>query len=366
MAGNSMENEPRTPKATADGLQEGRPHPQLRKYAAHYDKVDYATAMMRLQMRRSGEMPLIKGGVDDGSPEMEVSDSLFDNEGHVVVDPKAGETPQRPSPRPVPPPEPAQARHEEPPRRLPPPVPTREELLRSAPGSVEASVDVSADPFVGHMQTVPRYDPFSGEKFSGEIPEPARDAGLSRLREENADLKRSVDMMKAQLMESRGALKPLQDSLQEYRRSYDELKRTAEGLAAELKAAQGPASYLRGRTRVSVSANGMSFSVSAVSMEESRYGVMAVLPVTQDGMTFTPAPLTDVDLEWGGRAETLSFCTSFDVDGLGIRALVFFRKPGSEPPPPPVRTPPSVPEYDPHDPYGGQSASDLVRKLVAS
>ena len=105
MAGNSMENEPRTPKATADGLQEGRPHPQLRKYAAHYDKVDYATAMMRLQMRRSGEMPLIKGGVDDGSPEMEVSDSLFDNEGRVVVDPKAGETPPRPVQSPSPPPE---------------------------------------------------------------------------------------------------------------------------------------------------------------------------------------------------------------------------------------------------------------------
>lgn len=384
MAGNSFENVERTPSATEDGLQKNRPHPQLRRYSAHYEAVDIATAMTRLQMRRSGEMPRIKGGVDDGSPDMEVSDSLFDENGKVAVDPKAGAAEKAPAV----PPEPVASPAAAPALTAPVPrPPTREELLGSAPGSVEASVDVSSDPFLAAEEA--RFDPFSGRSGERNGPGDGQAEGRDRpehweredeIRRENESLKARVSALSAQLSESRSSSDRLKSSLDGIGRSYDELSRTARSLASEVKAAESPMAYLMGRTRVSVSANGMSFGLSAVAVEESDYGVMLVIPESKDSMTFTPAPLTEVELGWGGLSETLSFCTSFSVPALGVLALVFLRTrsrlsrhagraegPARDPAAPVADTVQAPFGADvPYDPYGGQSTSDLVRKLVAS
>ena len=305
----------RTPHATEDGLQEGRPHPALRRYQADYKVVDWSEGLKLLGQRRKGEVPPIKGGVDDGSEEMELKDAVLpDPFSKMHINPKEPihkkETP-KPAPKPAP-------NHRS-------TMPTREDLMKMKPGSVEDTLDKkSMDEFKAeapsHEPDGRNFDPFKPSMSDEEIPPDAVMPGGNRIQEapprpDTRDLEREmildakVSDLGRRLQEAYARIDALQSELDVYR------------------------AYLDGRMRVELQMSGMSFSISAVDVVESAFGVVVLLPMKGDSMTFTPALGADAIISCqkkGILANAAYTGTSFELESFGLFGLSFMKRPTSE------------------------------------
>lgn len=346
----------RTPHATEDGLQEGRPHPALRRYQADYRVVDWTEGMKLLGQRRKGDVPPIKGGVDDGSKEMTL-------EGAVLPDPfsKMHINPKAPI------------------RRSPDPgsgrgplavsgVPTREELLRSRPGSVESVPDGKAMKEFGyeppaHEPDARNLDPFkpsmSEETVPPDVVMPNHDrrgqsspAAASEPRSPEPPAGAMADGARLASLEARSS--DLEGRLREAYATIDSLR-------GELDRYRG---YLERRVRVELQVSGMSFSVPAVDVVESQFGVVVLLPMKGDSMTFTPSVGADSTIscqQRGIRAEAAYTGTSFELEEFGLLGLAFMKRPDPEVPP---RRQPDVAS----DGVGRRTTplADLVQRLSLS
>lgn len=315
MPGSDPRDCERVPSATEDGLQDGRPHPALRRYIAHYEAVDLATAAERLRMRRAGQMPKIEGGVDDGRAEMELKEASLPNPFEKMdIDPKleVGDEGVHAVVREAKAPPGAERAPET-------PAPSLDEMKRrvmsSAPGSVEASVP-SHDARNGH------YDPFTGsvEAFGApSAPSPHVAPEVPEL----VWLRGELVAARKELEESRGRAAALQVRLEAAEKAAREAPQTPE---------EPFGAWLKGRKRVSIDMGGMRFSIPAVDLVESAYGVALVLPLSPDSVTFTPRPMSDVVLECDSPAsvyDTKYTGVSFELPGAGIMVLTFLKSPDS-------------------------------------
>lgn len=289
---------PRVPKATENGLQVGRPHPALRRYQANYRVVDWTEGLKLMAARRSGSEPTIKGGVDDNSPEMEL-------EGTVLPDPyaKMQIDPKRPvgkPPRPVP-----TAKEAESPVAGSPAVPSREDVMKMAPGSVEA--------FAG------RFDPFSSSNsVDEEIPKDAVMPGKPVQAPPDPEERKQAEVPVSG---------PDIQEVVSLRVAVDRLSSENARLNAMVRKYDG---YLSSRVRVNVQLDAMSFGVSAVDVIESPYGAVVLLPLDGSSMTFTPAPMSPAVISCSERGLSLDVAfsgTGFDIPALGLSGLVFVKRP---------------------------------------
>lgn len=280
---------PRVPHATEDGLQQGRPHPALRRYQANYRVVDWAEGLKLMANRRSGKEPLIKGGVDDGSPEMELKGAVLpDPFSKMRIDPKEPVLPppiaggKRKAPTRSPGPEPNVAN----------PYPSREELLSSKPGSVEG--------MAGHL------DPFSPSDKDEEIPS-------------NAVMPKFAEPV---------AAPPAPAPVREQDDRYDALRARYD---SEVERARPVSEYLSGRMRVEIELDSMSFSLSVVDVIESSYGVVVLMPSGGDSMTFMPRPMSNARVSCqkkGVSADVAYMGVSFEIEPLGLLGLAFVKRKG--------------------------------------
>lgn len=301
---------PRVPHATEDGLQEGRPHPALRRYQAQYKVVDWTDGLKLMAKRRSGEIPHIKGGVDDGSEEMVLKGAgIPDPYSKMRINPKAPLEREEP-------------RKEETGRAS---FPTREQLLSSRPGSVEDMVPAPPAPSS-------RLDPFSP---SGDDPAIPADAVMPSGMPAVASLPRAQALVTQPAStaprrdDGLAALcARLQGDLDAERARSASLERAL----SEASSRRGPPEYASRRMRVELSVNDLMFGLSAVDVIESMYGVTVLLPLGGDGVTFVPPPgaLTKISCQKKGIfADTAFTGASFELDELGLFGLSFMKKPNA-------------------------------------
>jgi hypothetical protein len=301
----------RTPHATEDGLQEGRPHPALRRYQADYKVVDWSEGLKLLGQRRKGTIPPIKGGVDDGSEEMELKDAVLpDPFSKMHINPK----------------EPIHKKEATKPAKPASSMPTREQLMSMKPGSVEGTLDKDA---MARFATVPgdresghlaNFDPFNPSTSDVEVPPDAVMPGGGRPvdappRPDTRDREREIALdsrvadLGRKLQEAYARIDLLQSELDVYR------------------------AYLDGRMRVELQMSGMSFSIPAVDVVESAFGVVVLLPMKGDSMTFTPALGADAVISCqkkGIMADAAYTGTSFELEAFGLFGLSFMKRPTSE------------------------------------
>ena len=286
----------RTPRARDGDLQEGRPHPALRVYGARYEAVSPEVASERLLARKKGEIPIIKGGLDDNDPSLEIKDvglpgpyepsRLNNKPRHGGQDKPATPTGGGSSPA-VAPPGPAVPAPD--PSAKPAGVPgggsaesVMMSLLSSPPGSVESMVDIEDDPLYGIEDRPP-------PRVGAPSPDPEKEH-LS------------------------GALRKASE--------------TIAALQAE-KSRKSPAEeYSSGRVRVEVATDSMTFSVSAVDCIRGASGVVLLLPTSGDSMTFIPSPGSRAVLSCHERSsvdECVFTGVSFPIQAIGVLGLVFQR-----------------------------------------
>lgn len=301
----------RTPHATEDGLQEGRPHPALRRYQADYKVVDWSEGLKLLGQRRKGEVPPIRGGVDDGSDDMVLKDAVLpDPFSKMHINPKEP-IHKKEAPKPAPKPKST--------------MPTREDLMKMKPGSVEDTLDrkameeFRAEP-PAHEPDGMNFDPFKPSLSDEEIPPDAVMPGGDRIQEapprpDTIDREREV---------------ALAAKVEDLGRKLQQAYAHIDALQSELDAYN---SYLDGRVRVELQMSGMAFSVSAVDVVESAFGVVVLLPMKGDSMTFTPALGADAVISCqkkGILADAAYTGTSFELEAFGLFGLSFMKRPTSE------------------------------------
>lgn len=285
---------PRVPHATEDGLQEGRPHPALRRYQADYKVVDWAEGLKLLANRRAGKEPRIKGGVDDGSEEMKLK-------GAVLPDPysKTKINPKEPVGKEA-------SDH----------VPTREEVMSMKPGAVEELANRTS-----------KFDPFIPAKEDQEIPDDA-------VMPDSAPPPRQKPKGRPRRVQPVAAPPPPavrdDESAAEMARlkslvaSYEE---RIESLSKEL---ERYSEFSSKRERVEIHAQGFSFSVAAVDVVESMYGIVVFLPLGGDSMTFTPSPMSRVTISCQSRrlTEEVAYTgINFEIPLLNLFGLAFIKRP---------------------------------------
>lgn len=303
---------PRVPKATENGLQEGRPHPALRRYQANYRAVDWTEGLKLMAARRSGEEPAIKGGVDDNSPEMELENTVLpDPYAKMQIDPKKPVSKPKPKaakPKPAPATRPEAASSDDPTGKNSGPNATnpylsRDQVMKMAPGSVEA--------FAG------RFDPFSSSNsVDEEIPPDAVMPGRPVKAPPAPEERRQAEVPAPDIQE-----------LVDLRVRADRLFAENQALNARIRKHD---EYLSQRTRVQVQLDAMSFGVSAVDVIESPYGIVVLLPLDGNSMTFKPAPMSPAVIACPERGLSFDVAfsgTSFDVPALGVSGLVFVKRP---------------------------------------
>lgn len=293
----AMRSVKRVPHATEDGLQEGRPHPALRRYQADYGVVDWTEGIKLLGQRRRGDVPPIKGGVDDGSKEMVLEGAVLpDPYSKMHIDPKA---PIRTKEARAGAAAPSAARG---------PV-SRETAMSFLPGEAEAMVPRSYDPFTpasdAHEQDIP--------PDAVMPPRPPRKADPeSRMRAPGSGVPRTGDR-----------------AAESYESEIASLRRKVEALSARVAAIDA---YLSGRTMVDLGLAGMSVSVPAVDVIESDMGVVLLLPYGGDSMTFVPSVGAEASVrcrDRGVSARAVYTGTRFELPAFGIVGLAFMKDPSS-------------------------------------
>jgi hypothetical protein len=303
----------RTPHATEDGLQEGRPHPALRRYQADYKVVDWSEGLKLLGQRRKGQVPLIKGGVDDGSEDMVLKDAVLpDPFSKMHINPKEPihkKESSKPSPKPAQKPKST--------------MPTREDLMKMRPGSVEDVLDKKAmEDFKIDAPEPDRknFDPFNPSTSDETIPTDAVMPGRDRLPDAPPRPDTRQDHERVAFMEAKVA----------------DLNRRLEDAYERIGLLQGELdvyrTYLDGRMRVELQMSGMSFSISAVDVVESAFGVVVLLPMKGDSMTFTPALGADavISCQKKGIVANAAYTgTSFELEAFGLFGLSFMKRPTS-------------------------------------
>ena len=314
------------PKATEDGLQEGRLHPALRQYVASYgEPVDLATALSRAVERKKGLRPRIKGGVDDADPSLAIDADMPNGVTKTAWNPKH-----------------AQPRQQEPEGQdgYDPEERDDQDDQEDAP---------AFEPPPRRQRAFKNFDPFGPPEPEG-YPVPRRSEDDRRADAYDRRMERMEQLMMTMMQGMMG-----RNVQQTQPRPVQEQKSEPQDKTASEAAKKSRAdAYLSSRTMVGIEMGGMSFTVPAVDVVESAYGVAVLMPTDGNGMMFTPKPMSDVVVtcDRKGMAFQTSYTgVSIPLVELGVNMLVFVKKP------PVHMAPPAT------DPYNGQSMSDLVRKL---
>lgn len=324
------------PKATEDGLQEGRLHPALRQYVANYgEPVDLATALSRAVERKKGLRPRIKGGVDDADPSLAIDADMPNGMTKTAWNPKH-----------------AQHRQQEQENKDGYDPEERDDQY----GQEDAP---TFEPPPRRNRAFKNFDPFGYPDPQG-YPVPRRHEDDRRADAYDRRMERMEELMMTMMQgmvgrdsRQRMASFPVDHQMVgvEARQAVNESQEKTASEAAKKSRADA---YLSSRTMVGIEMGGMSFTVPAVDVVESAYGVAVLMPTDGNGMMFTPKPMSDVVVtcDRKGMAFQTSYTgVSIPLVELGVNMLVFVKKP------PVHAATPSV------DPYNGQSMSELVRKL---
>ena len=327
-------NNETVPKATDDGLQQGRLHPALRQYVANYgEPVDLATALSRAVERKKGLRPRIKGGTDDADPSLAIDADMPNGMTKTAWNPKHAPRPQpRPAPAPAPEPEP-----------------------EPAPEEYDQEEEPAFEPPPRRQRAFRNFDPFGYPDPQG-YPVPRRSGDDRRAEAYDSRMERMEQLMMTMMQGMMG--RSAQQPQPQHRPVVPEQKPELRDKTAYEPANKSRAdAYLSSRTMVGIEMGGMSFTVPVVDVVESAYGVAVLMPTEGNGMMFTPKPMSDVVVtcDRKGMAFQTSYTgVSIPLVELGVNMLVFVKKP-------PVHTAaPAMAE----DPYNGQSMSDLVRRLA--
>jgi hypothetical protein len=247
-------------------------------------------------------------------------------------------------------------------------APTREELLRSRPGSVESMPDGKAMREFGyeppaHEPDARNLDPFKPSMSEETVPPDVvmPDHGRrGRVSPAAAPAPRSTEPP-VEAMAGGARLASLEARSSELEGRLREAYATIDSLRGELDRYRG---YLDRRVRVELQVSGMSFSVPAVDVVESQFGVVVLLPMKGDSMTFTPSVGADSTIfcqQRGIRAEAAYTGTSFEMEEFGLLGLAFMKRP--EPDARPISQPDSA-----SDGVGRRTTplTDLVQRLSSA
>jgi len=101
----------------------------------------------------------------------------------------------------------------------------------------------------------------------------------------------------------------------------------ARGRTAPVDAASKFDIYFERRTRISFELNEGTYSIPAVAVEASPYGVIILLPLDDGDATFVPNPGAEVRVMHGAQVWDCFFPgTSFELPDLGVLAIAMVRK----------------------------------------
>lgn len=315
---------PRVPHAvgsTFNGIQTGiGGNPPDKINISYGEPVDAGTAMARLHARKTGEMPVIPGGIDDEDPSLYIKHStgLLDKmkvaQGKALTAEeiealKSGASSGRPEPV---------------------PEPVRDPRAGVVRGNPERPFSVSSSPAPRLVVEERHGDPFSMGGRPGSEPEQMLD-GLP------ADSPDSIapadggygDCMAA--FQRLGHQAPPAPAVV-YRDRIVQVPVEKTVVKTVEKVVEKPVDspfteWVKKRAKVHITLAEMMFMVSAVDVIKSAHGITVLMPTEDDSMTFIPKAGTKVWIACGAKGidptETIFTGVTFDIVELGVMGLAF-------------------------------------------
>lgn len=282
----------RTPKARDGDLQEGRPHPALRVYGANYgEAVSYEEARDRMAARKKGELPIIKGGIDDNDPALEITDEGLPGPyqaSHLSNKPRK----QKPS----------KSQPQSQPKADPAP-----DQDGPNPGGVGRSAIEEL------MEKVRNMAPGSVGALVQDEPEPEQEQEPRKSR------------TKARRVDNSG-MREVADALRQVVAGLVAMRSEAAPQVKTEAVNDNGSSVQPQRVRVEVATGQMTFNLPAIDYIRCAGGVAVMLPDSGDSMTFVPATGSPAILacqERSARDEVVFTGISFHLKAIGALCLVF-------------------------------------------
>ena len=314
-----MTDEPRVPHANAAGVQTGKPgllpNRLYRASGGESEAVDYMTAWSRAQQRKAGELPPLKGGIDDDSPEMYMHPGAnpfgktFAAQGSALDDDDIDHlrAPDEIA-KPVPPPS-------EPPRTEIPPPAEKPLAYDTHPATVGQPV---------HVQPIEFLPGGFGEPVDTKGYEPSvqsRSVPLaSTVRPSHTVEQQQLQYQPVQVIE-----KPVYvtKEVPVFKEVEKIVEKPVEKIVEKPVETEFSKWYAK-RCRVQLATPEMTFTVSAIAVSRSIHGVTVLMATDGDSMTFIPRAGTHIKLAYDGKVDNTIFTgVSFEIEDLKLMGLCF-------------------------------------------
>jgi hypothetical protein len=326
---------PRVPRAvggTFNGIQTGiGGNPPDKINISYGEPVDAGTAMARLHARKTGEIPVIPGGIDDEDPSLYIKHSTGLLDKMKVAQGKALTA------------EEVETLKSGAPSSEPEPVPesVRDPRAEVVHGNSERSFSVSSSPSPRLVVEERHGDPFSMGGRPGSEPEqmlgelPADSPDVIPAEEDEGFVPETDPVADPFVLAAANAIanqmrkpKPQPQPQVVFRDRVVQVpvEKTVEKVVE--KPIDSPfTEWIKKRVKVHITLAEMMFMVSAVDVIRSAHGITVLMPTDDDSMTFIPKAGTKVWIACKAKevdsVETIFTGVTFDIVELGVMGLAF-------------------------------------------